>query len=165
MVNRGWLYLGNLLFNTTTKSKGCVHTGLVFGGNGSWIQRAHHSYDWISTSLLSQGYLHIALGYEPWQRAGLNWRTAVQVPQTWERSGRSHVTTWETVGNDWGWGSGFTSCSHWSWRTWRCKTRRKWRSCLSWLLLDKLCWTWSFFFYICCRTFRHKMTYMNECQP
>ena len=143
MVNRGWFYLGNLLFNTTTKSKGYVHTGLVFGGKGSWIQRAHHSDDWISTSLLSQGYLHITIGYEPWQKKMIS---PMRLLWTWERSDRSHVITWGTVGNDWGWGGGFTNCSQWSWWAWRWKTMRKWRSCMSWLLIDKLCWSWSSFF-------------------
>jgi hypothetical protein len=43
------------------KRKACVCTELVVGGTGFLFQRARLSDNWISTNLLSQGNLRIAI--------------------------------------------------------------------------------------------------------
>ena len=65
-VHQRLVIFGMFLVNTKKgKRKACVCTELVVGGTGFLFQRAQHSDNWISTNLLSQGNLRIAIGYEP----------------------------------------------------------------------------------------------------
>jgi len=61
-VHQRLVIFGMFLVNTKGKRKACVCTELVVGGTGFLFQRAQHSDNWISTNLLSQGNLRIAIG-------------------------------------------------------------------------------------------------------